>query len=607
MPGQHPAQEGSKEMQGGSRAVKTNQGTGRCDTLRQARRVHTANSTLSMAVSKAWLCLSVCLLLCLHFSSPTFFLLPSPPSFPRSRVFLTQQCPRKPAALALRLALETSSGWGRPHLGLTLSSMATPPGPARLPRWISAHRSLEKALQGLAKLQQLVSQPRLGLRNSPPHLPHLLPQTHQHLRLIRECCGTSMVQLWEGDYFRVYLTNLLEKIKQASRLFKREKEEIFQDNSPARRNLTKLSLIFSHMLAELQALFPEGQDKGSTYQLSKPEAQAFWRDAWGGRSLVSWAEFREGLHQVHPVDPGPMAIALRSTIDLTCNGHISIFEFDIFTRLFQPWSTLLKNWTYLAVTHPGYMAFLTYDEVKARLQAYSGKPGSYIFRLSCTRLGQWAIGYVTEDGSILQTIPQNKPLFQALIDGHKEGFYRYPDGKNTNPDLSELTEVTSRNRIQVTQEQFELYCQVGSTFQLCKICAENDKDVRIQPCGHLLCRGCLDTWQLSEAHTCPFCRREIWGHEDIRIDPFSYKEDSPTLEEEDEDDADLEDVESVLRQLEVMRKPKNAGSSPCLESKLQTPPLPPRVDLLQRPRRTPLPGSDYQVSNTCSDMEPACF
>ena len=46
---------------------------------------------------------------------------------------------------------------------------------------------------------------------------------------------------------------------------------------------------------------------------------------------------------------------------------------------------------------------------------------SYIFRLSCTRLGQWAIGYVTADGNILQTIPHNKPLFQALIDGYREG------------------------------------------------------------------------------------------------------------------------------------------------------------------------------------------
>jgi len=48
-------------------------------------------------------------------------------------------------------------------------------------------------------------------------------------------------------------------------------------------------------------------------------------------------------------------------------------------------------------------------------------PSSYVFRLSCTRLGQWAIGYVTLDGTILQTIPQNKSLCQALSDGAREG------------------------------------------------------------------------------------------------------------------------------------------------------------------------------------------
>ena len=46
---------------------------------------------------------------------------------------------------------------------------------------------------------------------------------------------------------------------------------------------------------------------------------------------------------------------------------------------------------------------------------------SYVFRLSCTRLGQWAIGYVTMDAKILQTIPQNKSLCQALLDGQREG------------------------------------------------------------------------------------------------------------------------------------------------------------------------------------------
>ena len=90
-------------------------------------------------------------------------------------------------------------------------------------------------------------------------------------------------------------------------------------------------------------------------------------------------------------------------------------------RLFHPWSSLLTNWKLLAVTHPGFMAFMTYDEVKAILSNCIDKPGSYVFRLSCTRLGQWAIGYVTSQNTILQTIPQTKPLIQSLIDGEREG------------------------------------------------------------------------------------------------------------------------------------------------------------------------------------------
>lgn len=44
---------------------------------------------------------------------------------------------------------------------------------------------------------------------------------------------------------------------------------------------------------------------------------------------------------------------------------------------------------------------------------------------------------------------------------------------------------------------FFSYCSTGSTFQLCKICAENDKDIRIEPCGHLLCTPCLTAWQVD--------------------------------------------------------------------------------------------------------------
>ena len=47
---------------------------------------------------------------------------------------------------------------------------------------------------------------------------------------------------------------------------------------------------------------------------------------------------------------------------------------------------------------------------------------SYIFRLSSSRMGQWAIGHVTTEGDIVQTIPENTSLYQALIQGFKEGW-----------------------------------------------------------------------------------------------------------------------------------------------------------------------------------------
>lgn len=75
--------------------------------------------------------------------------------------------------------------------------------------------------------------------------------------------------------------------------------------------------------------------------------------------------------------------------------------------------------------------------------------------------------------------------------------FLYPDGRSINPDLSYLVQDSQEDHIKVTQEQYELYCEMGSTFQLCKICAENDKDIKIEPCGHLLCTPCLTQWQVG--------------------------------------------------------------------------------------------------------------
>ena len=61
---------------------------------------------------------------------------------------------------------------------------------------------------------------------------------------------------------------------------------------------------------------------------------------------------------------------------------------------------------------------------------------------------------------------------------------------------------------------------MGSTFQLCKICAENNKDVRLEPCGHLMCHMCLEQWQETGGEGCPFCRSEIKDMQTIVVDPF---------------------------------------------------------------------------------------
>ncbi|CAF4985189.1 unnamed protein product, partial [Rotaria sp. Silwood1] len=256
--------------------------------------------------------------------------------------------------------------------------------------------------------------------------------------------------------------------------------------------------------------------------------------------------------------------------------------------LFQPWSSLLTNWKLLAVTHPGYMAFMTYDEVKAILTNYINKPGSYLFRLSCTRLGQWAIGYVTTQNTILQTIPQTKSLIQSLTDGEREGYYKYPNGKNINIDLSLVLRPTETDRIYVSEEQYEIYCDMGTSFELCKICSVNNKDSKIQPCGHLLCQNCLTAWQKQTSSKppslCPFCRSEIKGFEPVIINPF----DSSTIHNRKESNSNEFDNQNLdpnsniqnLQTLAIVHSMnnENADSVQVSSDNISStpPPIPPR-------------------------------
>ncbi|GFR62010.1 E3 ubiquitin-protein ligase CBL [Elysia marginata] len=467
-------------------------------------------------------------------------------------------------------------------------------------------KTIEKSWKMMDKVVKMCQHPKMSLRNSPPFILDILPDTYQHLRLIwsKSNPDEKIQSHNECEYFRTFIENLMNKCKNTIKLFRDGKDKMYDENSHYRRNLTKLSLVFSHMLAELNAIYPlpDGTYTGENYRITKGDAADWWKKSFGDKIIIPWKEFKNTLHETHPIGSPLEAMALKSTIDLTCNDYISVFEFDVFCRLFQPWASLLRNWNVVAVTHPGYVAFLTYDEVKARLHKYISKPGSYVFRQSCTRLGQWAIGYVTTDGQILQTIPQNKSLSQALLDGQREGFFLYPDGRSINPDLSFLVANSEEDHIQVTMEQYELYCEMGSTFQQCKICAENDKDIRLEPCGHLLCTPCLTQWQDSDGQSCPFCRCEIKGTEQVIVDPFDDRnvlratpaKITPPEVEEDESHEGQSPIDS----------PALSRTGPPSSSDLP-PPVPPRTISPQpspctspKPPRRQLPPTPPCDSNT---------
>lgn len=131
-----------------------------------------------------------------------------------------------------------------------------------------------------------------------------------------------------------------------------------------------------------------------------------------------------------------------------------------------------------------------------------------------------------------------------------------------NTDLTEILSSTQEKHIEVTQEQYEIYCEMGSTFQMCKICAENDKDMRLEPCGHLICHICLHSWLDSGRTDCPFCREEIKDSEQVVIDPFGNR-------------SFKDDTKKERMEKELPKKELNVSTSPVPKPRTQHSELPP--------------------------------
>lgn len=435
-------------------------------------------------------------------------------------------------------------------------------------------KSVENTLKLLEKCEKSYQNSKLNLKNSPPFLIGTISDMQVLLNHIILSYKNRIDELLNITYFKVMLLSVMDISEQVIKNFK-ESKDIFDITSPDRKKLTRLSLIFSHLYKTFYEFFPKGVYCVDMFRITKLDAANWWKTHFSDQTIVPWKTFYESLATTYKLNDLSQSLALKNTINLCCNNYVTVYEFDVFVRLFQPWNNILETWKALAVLHPGYMSFMTYDDVRLVLLKFIDfpGPGTFVFRSSCTKLGQWAIGYVTEDKQILQTIIQNKSLARALLDGEKEGYYKYPNGSTTYngyQDLYSLVHNLTATHIQVSHEQYKVYCEMDSTFELCKICSENDKNIRLEPCQHLLCKPCLLSWQLSSGQSCPFCRLEIKSIEEIVVKPYN-----------------------------------SAGIRCDLLEKLHAPPLPPRSQQSMPPNASPTSGdSDTNSSRFTGDFPP---
>lgn len=163
---------------------------------------------------------------------------------------------------------------GRQNFGGLFSRLH---GAIAAPKVIIDKRTIDKASKLMDKVVKLCQHPRMNLKNSPPFILDLLPDTYQQLRLICSKHEDRFYILNDNEYFRVYVDNLMYQCKKCIKLFKEGKERMFDESSSYRRGLTKLSLVFSHMLAELKTLFPNGTFSGDTFRITKSDAAEWWK------------------------------------------------------------------------------------------------------------------------------------------------------------------------------------------------------------------------------------------------------------------------------------------------------------------------------------------
>ncbi|KAF8568667.1 hypothetical protein P879_07010, partial [Paragonimus westermani] len=229
---------------------------------------------------------------------------------------------------------------------------------------------------------------------------------------------------------------------------------------------------------------------------------------------VSWPVFIEAFSRSFHVTGRPEIEKLHDTMAFSSDLYVSIFGWDVFNRLFAPWNLLVPAWTKLVYEHPGYMAWMTFEDMRDFLLLYRRSPGTYAFRMSCRSIGFWSIAYVDSSGKVIQSVCRSQNFADFLEEGIKRRKFVKPVGSQENTDLGELTKQVLTHRVEM--HKLEIYSSRES-FMSCSICFDAPRTTRLEPCGHLFCAACTQSW-LDREKCCPVCRTQVIATSPVKIE-----------------------------------------------------------------------------------------
>ena len=72
--------------------------------------------------------------------------------------------------------------------------------------------------------------------------------------------------------------------------------------------------------------------------------------------------------------------------------------------------------------------------------------------------------------------------------------------------LETKLDLAKKHKFLLQQKQIERLREVV----LCPICMDKQKNISLEPCGHALCKSCVDTLDMSGGQKgCPLCRKKV--------------------------------------------------------------------------------------------------